>query len=100
MCTWKLKYNIVIATIFEGKLSARLSSWPKRVRDNDTLGHWLFPNVFEDLRQYWNTDEFKVVFEQAIKARNSLKGGLLHNRGAKSVGTITREMVSFRNFNF
>ncbi|WMV51000.1 hypothetical protein MTR67_044385 [Solanum verrucosum] len=36
---------------------------------------------------YWNTETLKVK-----KARGSLKGGSLHTGGAKTVGTITREM--------
>ncbi|WMV51031.1 hypothetical protein MTR67_044416 [Solanum verrucosum] len=32
------------------------------------------------------------MYEQAKKSRGSLKGGSLHTGGAKSVGTITREM--------
>ncbi|XP_015164363.1 uncharacterized protein [Solanum tuberosum] len=41
---------------------------------------------------YWNTDKFKAISEQAKKARGSLKVGSLHIEGAKSVGTIAREM--------
>lgn len=47
------------------------------------------PNVFEDLRRHWNTNEFKVVSKQT---RNSLKDGSLPIGGAKSVETITREV--------
>ncbi|KAG5576624.1 hypothetical protein H5410_056758 [Solanum commersonii] len=35
--------------------------------------------------------------EQAKKARDSLNGGSLHTRGAKTVGTITREMYVAEN---
>ncbi|WMV09412.1 hypothetical protein MTR67_002797 [Solanum verrucosum] len=42
--------------------------------------------------KYWNTDKLKAISVQAKKARGSLKEGSLHNRGAKTVGTIAREM--------
>ncbi|KAK6782358.1 hypothetical protein RDI58_020154 [Solanum bulbocastanum] len=34
MCTWELRYNLVIETTFERKASARLSSWLKNVWDS------------------------------------------------------------------
>jgi hypothetical protein len=91
---------MVIATTFERKASARLSSWLKAARDSMTPPSWMLPHVFEELCRYWMTDEFKAMSEQAKKARRSLKGGSLHTGGAKSVGTITREMVSFLNLKF
>ncbi|WMV33905.1 hypothetical protein MTR67_027290 [Solanum verrucosum] len=42
--------------------------------------------------KYWNTSKFKAISEQAKKATGSLKGGSLHTGGAKTIGTITREM--------
>ncbi|WMV25347.1 hypothetical protein MTR67_018732 [Solanum verrucosum] len=42
--------------------------------------------------KYWNTDKFKAMSEQVKKDRCSLKGGSLHTGGAKTIGTITREM--------
>ncbi|WMV10115.1 hypothetical protein MTR67_003500 [Solanum verrucosum] len=76
----------------ERRASARLSSWIKKVWDTDQRLDWMLPHVFYDLRVYWNTYKFKAMFEQAKKARGSLKGGSLHTGGAKTVGTITREM--------
>ncbi|WMV42435.1 hypothetical protein MTR67_035820 [Solanum verrucosum] len=38
-------------------------------------------------------DNFKAMSEQAKKARGSLKGGSLHTEDAKTIGTITREIV-------
>ncbi|WMV20229.1 hypothetical protein MTR67_013614 [Solanum verrucosum] len=35
MCTWELRYNLVITTTFERRASARLSSWLKKVRNSD-----------------------------------------------------------------
>ncbi|WMV33727.1 hypothetical protein MTR67_027112 [Solanum verrucosum] len=58
----------------------------------------MLPRVFDELRQYWNTDKFKAMYEQAKKARDSLKGGSLHTGGAKTVGTITREMNEFHQY--
>ncbi|WMV32621.1 hypothetical protein MTR67_026006 [Solanum verrucosum] len=52
----------------------------------------MLPHVFDGLHQYWKTDKFKVMSEQAKMARGSLKGGSLHTGGAKSVRTIIREM--------
>jgi len=59
----------------------------------------MLPYVFTELGQYWNTDKFKAISDQAKMARGSLKGGSLHTGGAKTVGTIAREMVS-SNSNF
>ncbi|WMV45288.1 hypothetical protein MTR67_038673 [Solanum verrucosum] len=42
--------------------------------------------------EYWNTDKFKAISDQAKKARGSLKGDSLHTGGAKMVGTIAREI--------
>ncbi|WMV58544.1 hypothetical protein MTR67_051929 [Solanum verrucosum] len=42
---------------------------------------------------YWNTDKFKAISDQAKMARGNLKGGSLHTGGAKTVGTISREMI-------
>ncbi|WMV54577.1 hypothetical protein MTR67_047962 [Solanum verrucosum] len=42
--------------------------------------------------EYWNTDKFKAISDQAKKARGSLKGGSLHTESAKTIGTIAREM--------
>ncbi|KAH0716863.1 hypothetical protein KY285_012894 [Solanum tuberosum] len=85
-------YNLVIGTTFERKLSARQSSWLKKVRDSGECPDWILPHVFDELGQYWNTNKFKAISDQAKKARGSLKGGLLHTGGAKTVGTIAREM--------
>ncbi|WMV58436.1 hypothetical protein MTR67_051821 [Solanum verrucosum] len=52
----------------------------------------MLPHVFDELGQYWNTNKFKAISEQAKKARGSLKGGSLHTGGAKTVGIIAREM--------
>ena len=90
---------MVIATTFERRASARLSSWLKKVRDTDQRPGWMLSHVFDDLRVYWNTNKFKAMSEQAKKAKGSLKGGSLHTGGAKTVGTIAREMVS-SNSNF
>ncbi|WMV34144.1 hypothetical protein MTR67_027529 [Solanum verrucosum] len=42
--------------------------------------------------KYSNTDKFKAISNQAKMARDSLKGGSLHTKSAKMVGTIAREM--------
>ncbi|WMV28728.1 hypothetical protein MTR67_022113 [Solanum verrucosum] len=68
MCTWESRYNLVIGTTFERKASARLSSWLKSVRDSGERPDWMLPHVFDEL------------------------GGSLHTGGAKTVGTIAREM--------
>ncbi|WMV51047.1 hypothetical protein MTR67_044432 [Solanum verrucosum] len=52
----------------------------------------MLPHVFDELGQYWNTDKFKAISDQAKMAKGSLKGGSLHTEGAKTVGTIAREM--------
>ncbi|XP_049382597.1 uncharacterized protein LOC125846935 [Solanum stenotomum] len=92
MCTWESRYNLVIGTTFERKASTRLSSWLKSVRDSGERPGWMLPHVFAELSQYWNTDKFKAISDQAKMARGSLKGGSLHTGGAKTVGTIAREM--------
>ncbi|WMV54203.1 hypothetical protein MTR67_047588 [Solanum verrucosum] len=86
------RYNLVIGTIFERKTSARLSSWLKKVRDSGEHPGWMLPHIFDELGQYWNTDKFKAISDQAKKSRGSLKGGSLHTGGAKTVGAIAREM--------
>ncbi|WMV29261.1 hypothetical protein MTR67_022646 [Solanum verrucosum] len=48
--------------------------------------------------KYWNTDKFKAISDQAKMARGSLKGGSLHTGGAKTVGTIAREMNDFHKY--
>ncbi|WMV20149.1 hypothetical protein MTR67_013534 [Solanum verrucosum] len=83
---------MVIATTFERRTSTRLSSWLKKVWDTDQRPGWMLPHVFDELRQYWNTDKFKAMSEQAKNDRGSLKDGSLHTGCAKTVGTITREM--------
>ncbi|WMV60315.1 hypothetical protein MTR67_053700 [Solanum verrucosum] len=92
MCTWESRYNLVIGTTFERKASARLSSWLKSVQDSGERPGWMLPHVFDELGQYWNTYKFKAISDQAKIARGSLKGGSLHTGGAKTVGTIEREM--------
>ncbi|WMV38002.1 hypothetical protein MTR67_031387 [Solanum verrucosum] len=92
MCTWESRYNLVIGTTFERKASTRLSNWLKSVRDSGERPGWMLPHVFAELGQYWKTDKFKAISDQAKMARGSLKGGSLHTRGAKTVGTIAREM--------
>ncbi|WMV20604.1 hypothetical protein MTR67_013989 [Solanum verrucosum] len=72
--------------------SARLSSWLKKVWDSGERPDWMLPHVFDELGLYWNTNKLKVISEQTKKARGSLKGGSLHTGGAKTVGTIIREM--------
>ncbi|WMV29884.1 hypothetical protein MTR67_023269 [Solanum verrucosum] len=79
-------------TTFERKASARLSSWIKSIRDSGERPGWMLPHVFDELGQYWNTNKFKAISDQAKMARGSLKGGSLHTGGAKTVGTIAREM--------
>ncbi|WMV57547.1 hypothetical protein MTR67_050932 [Solanum verrucosum] len=54
----------------------------------------MLPHAFDELGQYWNIDKFKAISDQAKKARGSLKGGSLHTGGAKTVGTISREMTT------
>ncbi|WMV30776.1 hypothetical protein MTR67_024161 [Solanum verrucosum] len=92
MCTWESRYNLVIGTTFERKASARLSSWLKSIWDSGERPGWMLPHVFDELGQYWNTDKFKAISDQAKMARGNLKGGSLHTGGAKTVGTIAREM--------
>ncbi|XP_055826484.1 uncharacterized protein LOC129894908 [Solanum dulcamara] len=92
LCTSEPRYNKVIATTFERKASAILSSWLKKARDDRELLSWMLPHIFEELCRYWDTEEFKALFEQEKKARASLKGGSLHTGGAKNVGTNQREM--------
>ncbi|WMV19017.1 hypothetical protein MTR67_012402 [Solanum verrucosum] len=92
MCTWEPRYNLVITTTFERRASARLSSWLKKVRDSGERSDWMLPHVFNEFGLYWNTNKFKAMSEQAKKARGNLKDGSLHTRGAKTVGTIAREM--------
>ncbi|WMV54551.1 hypothetical protein MTR67_047936 [Solanum verrucosum] len=87
-----IEYNLVIGTTFERKASTRLSSWLKKVRDSGKRPSWILPHVFDELGQYWNTDKFKAISDQAKMARGSLKGGSLHTGGAKTVGTIAQEM--------
>ncbi|WMV46034.1 hypothetical protein MTR67_039419 [Solanum verrucosum] len=77
---------------FKRKASARLSSWLKSVRDSGERPSWMLPHLFDELDQYWNTDKFKAISDQAKMARGSLKGGSLHTGGSKTVGTIAREM--------
>ncbi|WMV33614.1 hypothetical protein MTR67_026999 [Solanum verrucosum] len=89
---FKSRYNLVIGTTFERKASTRLSSWLKKVRDNGEHPGWMLPHVFDELGQYWNTNKFKAISDQAKMARGSLKGGSLHTGGAKTVGTIGREI--------
>ncbi|WMV32751.1 hypothetical protein MTR67_026136 [Solanum verrucosum] len=96
MCTWESRYDLVITITFERRASPRLSSWLKKVRDTDQRPDWMLPHVFDELRQYWNTDKFKAMSEQAKKARDSLKGGSLHTEGANTIGTITREMLGLQ----
>ncbi|WMV38656.1 hypothetical protein MTR67_032041 [Solanum verrucosum] len=92
MCTWESRYNLVVGTTFERKASARLSSWLKSVRDSGERPDWMLAHVFDELGQYWNTDKFKAISDQAKMARGSLKGGSLYTGGANMVGTIAREM--------
>ncbi|WMV24333.1 hypothetical protein MTR67_017718 [Solanum verrucosum] len=92
MCTWESRYNLVIGTTFERKASTRLSNWLKSVRDSGERPGWMLPHVFAELGQYWKIDKFKAISDQAKMARGSLKGGSLHTRGAKTVGTIAQEM--------
>ncbi|WMV50970.1 hypothetical protein MTR67_044355 [Solanum verrucosum] len=92
MCTWESRYNLVIGTTFERKASTRLFSWLKSVRDSGERPGWMLPHVFAKLGQYWNTEKFKAISDQAKMARGSLKGGSLNTGGAKTVGTIAREM--------
>ncbi|WMV30332.1 hypothetical protein MTR67_023717 [Solanum verrucosum] len=92
MCTWESRYNLVIGTTFARKASTRLSSWLKSVRDIGERPGWMLPHVFDELGQYWNTDKFNAISDQAKMARGSLKGCSLHTGGAKTVGTIAREM--------
>ncbi|WMV50904.1 hypothetical protein MTR67_044289 [Solanum verrucosum] len=98
MCTWESRYNLVIGTTFERKASTRLSSWLKSVRDSGERPGWMLPHVFAELGQYWNIDKFKAISDQAKMARGSLKGGSLHTEGAKTVGTIAREMNDFHKY--
>ncbi|XP_049371946.1 cytochrome P450 71A12-like [Solanum verrucosum] len=95
MCTWEPRYNLVITTTFERRASARLSSWLKKVRDSGERSDWMLPHVFNEFGLYWNTNKFKAMSEQAKKARGNLKDGSLHTRGAKTVGTIAREMIVY-----
>ncbi|KAL3334190.1 hypothetical protein AABB24_030774 [Solanum stoloniferum] len=61
MCTWESRYNLVIATTFERKASARLSSLLKNVRDSGIRPGWMLPNVFDELGLYWKIDKFKAI---------------------------------------
>ncbi|WMV37836.1 hypothetical protein MTR67_031221 [Solanum verrucosum] len=93
MCTWELRYNLVIGTIFERKASTRLSSWLKSVRDSGERPGWMLPHVFDELGQYWNTEKFKAISEQAKIGRDSLKGGSLHTGGAKTEKELGRTPI-------
>lgn len=83
---------MIIKTTFEWKASAKLSSWLKKAQNIKTPSTWLLPNVFEELCQYWDTDESKVLSKQVKKSRNNFRDSSLRTRGTKSVGTSSREM--------
>ncbi|WMV57822.1 hypothetical protein MTR67_051207 [Solanum verrucosum] len=55
--------------------------------ESDGLDDYVYLGV-----EYWNTYKFKAISDQAKMTRGSLKGGSLHTGGAKTVGTIKREM--------
>ncbi|WMV29971.1 hypothetical protein MTR67_023356 [Solanum verrucosum] len=58
----------------------------------DKLGRVMIEPDGSSLCVLGNREKFKAISEQAKKARGNLKGGSLHTGGAKTVGTITREM--------
>ncbi|WMV37879.1 hypothetical protein MTR67_031264 [Solanum verrucosum] len=67
------------------------------VRRLYTHAYHFWSEILNSIRQaifneFKNTEKFKAISEQAKKSRGSFKGGSLHTRGAKTVGTITREM--------
>ncbi|XP_047249921.1 uncharacterized protein LOC124885713 [Capsicum annuum] len=77
---------------FKRNASAKLRNWLECVRRTGNVTQWLLKFVYDDLCIYWESPEYKAIYEQNKKARSSLKGGSLHTGGAKSVGVIVREM--------
>ncbi|KAG5581388.1 hypothetical protein H5410_052015 [Solanum commersonii] len=47
MCTWESRYNLVIGTTCERKVSARLSSWLKSIWDSGEHPGWMLPHEKE-----------------------------------------------------
>ena len=94
MCTWLRKHNKVMSVIFENHAGARLKGWLERIRRKENVKEWLLKEMYYDMHVIWDSPEYKALSEKNKQARASLKGGSLHTGGAKSVGTIIREMVS------
>ncbi|WMV25850.1 hypothetical protein MTR67_019235, partial [Solanum verrucosum] len=62
-------------------------------RDSGERPGWVLPHVFDELSQYWNTDKFKAISDQAKKARGSLKSGSLHTGCAKTEKELGRNPI-------
>ncbi|KAG5604883.1 hypothetical protein H5410_026375 [Solanum commersonii] len=63
------------------------------VRKLFTQTYHFWSEIPNSIRQaMFNEFKFKAMFEQAKKATGSLKGGSLYTKGAKTIGTITKEM--------
>ncbi|XP_052177589.1 uncharacterized protein LOC127791652 [Diospyros lotus] len=81
--SWESELENQIRINFEKTASDRLTDLLFRVRrDLTKKPSWMCPVVFEALKEYWNTPEFKSKSEKAKKNRSSDIGGSKHTCGS------------------
>jgi len=94
--SWESELENQIRINFEKTASDRFTDLLFRVRrDLPKKPSWICPVVFEALKEYWNTPEFKNKSEKAKKNRSSDVGGSKHTCGSIPMSEHKKRLVIF-----
>ncbi|XP_052177560.1 uncharacterized protein LOC127791616 [Diospyros lotus] len=95
--SWESELENQIRINFEKTTSDRLTDLLFRVRrDLTKKPSWTCPVVFEALKEYWNTLEFKNKSEKAKKNRSSDIGGSKHTCGSIPMSEHKKRLADFQ----
>ncbi|XP_060195115.1 uncharacterized protein LOC132624338 [Lycium barbarum] len=90
---WLPHYNHAIRRNFEKRAVARMSQLFQDVRKNLTVKpHWMGDAVFKEMKEHWESPEFKEKSEQNKKNRDSNAGASLHTGGCIPHRVIFKRM--------
>ncbi|XP_052183913.1 uncharacterized protein LOC127795960 [Diospyros lotus] len=92
--SWEPEKEYQIRKNFEKTASDRMIDLLFNVRKDLTKRpSWMSPQVFEALKEYWNTSQFKTKSEKAKKNRVSKAGGIMHTCGSISMSEHKRRLT-------
>ncbi|XP_070024698.1 probable transposase-like protein At4g04430 isoform X2 [Nicotiana sylvestris] len=82
---WLPQYNVATRDNFEKRAAARMTQLFQDIRKNlPVKPNWMGDDVFKEMKEYWESPEFKSKSEQNKKNCNSNDGASIHTCGCIS----------------